>query len=138
MRIKKFTKDIRLPERQHETDAGLDCYLPESFTIKPFETICIGLGFGIEVPQGYATMFIPRSSTAIKGLICQTSVVDCSYQGEVHLILTNCSTNTYTFNKNERVVSMITYKYLDSPLEEISDFSIKTKRGKKGLGSTGQ
>lgn len=137
MKIKKFRDDVRLPERKHETDGGLDCYIPDGFTIKPFETVCLGLGFGIEVPKGYATMFIPRSSTTTKGLICQTSIVDNGYQGEVHLILTNCSLNTFTFNKDDRIVSMITYKYLEEGLEEVQEFTEITARGTNGLGSSG-
>ena len=138
MKIKKFIEDVELPKRKHETDGGLDCYLPESFTIRPLETVCIGLGFGIEVPKGYATMFIPRSSIASKGLICQTSIVDNGYQGEVHLILTNASNQTFSFNKNDRLVSMITYKYLEDGLEEVKDFTEVTERGANGLGSTGE
>lgn len=137
MKIKKFINDIKLPTRSHSTDAGLDCYLPEGFVINPFETKCIGLGFGIEVPKDYAAMFVPRSSTAKKGLICQTSIVDCGYTGEVHLIITNCSNNTFYFEKNERLVSLITYKYLNEEFEEVSEFA-ETERGENGLGSSGK
>ena len=138
MKIKKFNPDVQLPKRNHLTDGGLDCYMPEPFTIYPMETKCIGLGFGIEVPPGWATMFIPRSSIACKGLICQTSIVDNGYQGEVHLILTNCSNQSYHFEKNDRLVSMITYQYLTEDLEEIEEFSEETSRGNSGLGSSGK
>lgn len=138
MKIKKFREDVILPKRKHTTDGGLDCFIPENFTIKPFETVCLGLGFGIEVPKGFATMFIPRSSIAKKGLICQTSIVDCGYQGECHLLLTNCSTETFTFEKDDRLVSMITYKYLEDELEEVEEFEGQTERGNKGLGSSGK
>lgn len=137
MKIKKFVEDVQLPKRKYETDGGLDCFIPNSFIIKPFETLCLGLGFGIEVPKGYATMFIPRSSIAKKGLIIQTSIVDNGYQGECHLIITNCSNNTYSFEKNDRLCSMITYKYLEENLEEVKDFTEITERGNNGLGSSG-
>ncbi len=80
---------------------------------------------------------IKTFSTTTKGLICQTSIVDCGYQGPVHLILTNCSVNTFTFNKDDRLVSMITYKYLEDDLEEVVEFTEKTDRGTNGLGSSG-
>lgn len=137
MKIKKFREDVILPQRKHETDGGLDCFMPKGFEIKPFETLCLGLGFGIEVPKGYATMFIPRSSIAKKGLIIQTSIVDCGYQGETHLLITNCSLETFKFEKNDRLCSMITYKYLEDELEEVEEFVGKTERGNKGLGSSG-
>ena len=137
MKIKKFREDVKLPVRKHETDGGLDCFNPDAFDLAPFETKTLGLGFGIVVPKGYATMFIPRSSTATKGLICQTSIVDNGYQGEVHLIITNCSNQNFHFNKDDRLVSMITYKYLEEGLEEIEEYTEKTERGNNGLGSTG-
>lgn len=137
MKIKKFVKDVKLPSKSHDTDAGLDCYLPEGFTIEPFETKCIGLGFGILVPKNHASMFVPRSSTAKKGLICQTSIVDCGYTGEVHLIITNCSNNHYSFEKNDRLVSLITYNYLNEEFEEVEEFP-QTERGNNGLGSSGK
>ena len=138
MNIKKFRDDVILPKKKYNTDGGFDCYIPDAFQIAPLETICIGLGFGVEVPKGYATMFIPRSSTTKKGLICQTSIVDNGYQGEVHLIITNCSNTVYSFEKNDRLVSMITYKYLDEELVEIDEFKEDSERKDNGLGSTGK
>ena len=138
MKIKKIISDVKLPKKAYSTDCGLDCFLPEEITIEPGETKCVGLGFGIEVPTGYATMFIPRSSTAKKGLIIQTSVVDCGYKGEVHLIITNASRISYHFNKDDRLCSMITYKILEEELEEVKNFNSDSERGENGLGSTGK
>ena len=136
MKIKKY-KDIKLPTKSHLDDAGYDVYIPEMFEIQPFETVCIGLGFGVLIPKGYAGMLVPRSSAAKRGLISQTQIIDCGYTGEIHLILTNCSNSTFIFDKNDRVVSLVVYKYLDEELTVVDEFP-RTKRGSNGLGSSGK
>lgn len=138
MKFKKFREDVKTPIRKHSTDGGLDVFMPETFSIQPFETLCLGLGFGIEVPKGYATMLIPRSSIAKKGIISQTQIIDSGYQGEIHLIITNCSNNTYVFEKDDRLVSLITYKYLEEDMEEVENFTEISERGTNGLGSSGK
>ena len=120
----------KLPKKSHELDCGLDCFTIESFDISPLETKTIGLGFSVEIPEGYAGMLIPRSSIAKRGLICQTSIIDPGYTGEVHLIITNCSNNTYHFNENDRIVSLVLYNILNPILNPLND------RGSNGLGST--
>lgn len=125
-----FINAKKLPKKSHDLDCGLDCFTIEPFSIEPLETKTIGLGFSVEIPEGYAGMLVPRSSIAKKGLICQTSIIDPGYTGEVHLIITNCSNNTYHFNENDRIVSLIVYNILNPILNPIND------RGSNGLGST--
>lgn len=137
MQIKKFKENIQLPKKAYPNDCGLDCFLPERIIIEPQQTLCVGLGFGIDVPDGFATMFVPRSSIALKGLIVQTQIVDCGYKGEIHLIITNASKTVYHFNKNDRLCSMVTYKILQEDFEEVKEFSFNSQRGENGLGSSG-
>lgn len=133
----KLLKNIQLPKKSHLPDSGLDCFMPESFELKPFETKTIGLGIGIQVPEGFAGMLVPRSSIAEKGLIIQTSIIDPDYTGEIHLIITNCSNNTIHIDKNQRVCSLVIYNTLNVRLDVVYEFE-NTERGSSGLGSTGK
>ena len=54
------------PFRPHENDAGADVYIPFDCTLKPGDIIKIPLGFGLEIPDGYAGYVFPRSSLAVK------------------------------------------------------------------------
>lgn len=137
MKIKLFNKNTPLPKKSHLPDAGADLFLPEGFTINPLETLTIGLGLGVAIPEGFCGMIIPRSSIAEKGLIIQTAVIDTDYTGEIHLIITNCSNNIYTFEKGARVCSLICLSILNFYLEVVNELP-KTERGDKGLGSTGE
>lgn len=136
MKIKLF-KEVKLPTKSHQSDCGLDLYLPEDVEILPFKTVVIGLGIGIQVPEGFAGMIVPRSSTAKKGLICQTSIIDPGYNGEIHLIITNCSNDNFSFKKGDRLGSLIIYSILNPYLEEVKEFE-KSERGEGRFGSSGQ
>ena len=67
--------DFGLPEnhrplRSHANDAGADVYMPFDCTLEPGGIAKIPLGFGLEVPDGYAAYVFPRSSLAAKGVVC--------------------------------------------------------------------
>ena len=51
------------PYRPHGNDAGADVYMPYDCTLQPGEITKIPLGFGIEVPDGFAGYVFPRSQT---------------------------------------------------------------------------
>ena len=60
-------EESRLPYRPHGNDAGADVYMPYGCILKPGDVEKVPLGFGIEVPDGYAGYVFPRSSMAAKG-----------------------------------------------------------------------
>lgn len=136
MKIKLF-KNVQLPKKSHLPDCGLDCFMPESFELKPLETKTIGLGIGIQVPEGFAGMLVPRSSIAEKGLIIQTSIIDPDYTGEIHLIITNCSNNVVKIEEKQRICSLVIYNVLNVRLDVVNEFE-NTERGSHGLGSSGK
>ena len=70
-----MTKE-QTPYRPHGNDAGADVYMPFDCTIEPGEIEKIPLGFGIEVPDGYAGYVFPRTSMAVKGLVCELPPID--------------------------------------------------------------
>ena len=71
------------PYRPHGNDAGADVYLPYDCTLQPGEIAKIPLGFGLEIPDGYAGYIFPRTSMAVKGLVCELPPVDSGYRGEM-------------------------------------------------------
>ena len=132
-----LNEGIRLPQKSHLPDVGLDLFLPQDISIKPLETVTIPLGIRISVPEGFAGMLVPRSSIADKGLIIQTAVIDPDYTGEIHLIITNCSQRTWNLEKDFRVCSLIVYSVLNCRLDIVDHLEV-TNRGENGLGSTGK
>ena len=76
--------ESRRPFRPHGNDAGADVYMPYDCTLQPGEIAKVPLGFGIEVPDGYAGFVFPRTSMAIKGLVCELPPVDSGYRDYYH------------------------------------------------------
>lgn len=137
MKIKIFKDGTKLPKKSHLPDSGLDIFMPEGFELDTLETKTIGLGIGVAIPEGHAGMLVPRSSIADMGLLVQTSIIDPDYTGEIHLIITNCSKNKITVEKDARVCSLVVYTVLNPYLEIVDKFE-QTERGTNGLGSTGK
>lgn len=136
MKLVKLGKQTKIPVKAHLPDTGLDIFIPEAFEIEAFETKTIGLSLKVAIPEGFAGMLAPRSSIAEKGLIIQTSIIDPDYTGEIHLIVTNCSTKRQTIQKDARLCSLVVYSVLNPYLELVDELP-STERGENGLGSSG-
>lgn len=122
------------PFRPHGNDAGADVYMPYDCTLKPGEIAKVPLGFGIEVPDGFAGYVFPRSSMAVKGLVCELPPVDSGYRGEIHAIISNVSNKEQTIKKDTRVGQLVI-----TPIV-IADFVADKgeERGTGAFGSTGE
>ena len=119
--------DFGLPEnhrplRSHANDAGADVYMPFDCTLEPGGIAKIPLGFGLEVPDGYAAYVFPRSSLAAKGVVCELPPVD------------NVGNEARTLPKDSRIGQLIIMPVV------IADFvnDLGGKRGKGAFGSTGK
>lgn len=123
-----------LPRRAHENDAGADVYSTVSTVIAPNAVAKIPLGFGLEVPNGYAAFIFPRSGMSAQGITAELPPIDSGYRGEVHAILTNNGHRHYTVNKGDRVGQLVILPCI------IADFITEdiAQRGENAFGSTGK
>lgn len=67
------------PYRPHGNDAGADVYLPYDCTLQPGEIAKIPLGFGLEIPDGYA---MGCKAIVVKGGHHIGNAVDVLFNGE--------------------------------------------------------
>ncbi|MCI8527009.1 MAG: deoxyuridine 5'-triphosphate nucleotidohydrolase [Oscillospiraceae bacterium] len=114
--------------------SGADVYMPYDCTLQPGEIAKIPLGFGIEVPDGYAGYVFPRTSMAVKGLVCELPPVDSGYRGEIHAIISNVSSKPQELSEGFRVGQLVITPVV------IADFvsELGELRGTGGFGSTGK
>ena len=129
----------RLPERKHPEDAGADVYALEETWVWPHETVCIGLGFGTEIPEGYVGFILPRSSMAKNGVVAQAVPVDAGYRGELHAIITNYGKEKYKIEPGDRIAQLVVVPCQTWSFNWIwpSEAS-ETGRGAGAFGSTGR
>lgn len=140
--IKKINENAKIPSRGSEQAAGYDlfaCLDCEKITINPHETVKIGTGLSIEIPEGYFGGIFARSGIATKNGLRPANCVgiaDSDYRGEYIVSLHNDSETVQTITQNERIAQLVVLPYLPVVFEEVNELS-KTKRADGGFGSTG-
>lgn len=122
------------PFRAHDNDAGADVYAMKGYYLDPQETVKIPLGFGLELPDGYAAFVFPRSSLSACGIVCELPPIDSGYRGEIHAIVTNNSDNPFTIFEGDRIGQLVIVPVI------ICDFVIEhgEPRGDGAFGSSGR
>ncbi len=142
-----FTKTtkVKSPVRGHETDAGIDFFVPDDFkktSLKPGEDILIDAGIKVVVPKGYALILKEKSGVATKRkLTLGASVIDSDYRGNIHIHLFNNGTKSQTIEAGDKITQGIVMPIsLCTPTEisntDFATFEV-TERGDGGFGSTG-
>ena len=138
------TKEVKSPVRGHDTDAGIDFFIPEDFesvTLRPNEDVCIDSGIKVIVPKGYALIFKEKSGVALKKkLIIGACVVDSDYRGVVHLHLFNNGISDITLEAGDKITQGLVVPISLCKPEEITEEEYNTydtERGEGGFGSTG-
>jgi|TARA_R110002020_G_scaffold82359_6_gene203841 dUTP pyrophosphatase len=144
MKITKI-KDVKTPTRANTTDAGVDFFIPNDYTgktdLSPGESCFIPSGIKVNVPEGYALIAFNKSGVATKkGLHVGACVVDCGYQGELHINLTNVSAEDQTIAAGDKIVQFVLLPLGDPAIELVEEnnlYESVSTRGEGGFGSSG-
>ena len=142
IQVKKLNDHAQLPTRGSAYAAGYDLYacLDEAIEIKAGETVKVGTGLSIAVPEGYFGAIFARSGLAAKEGLRPANcvgVADSDYRGEYIVALHNDSNVTRTVTPNERIAQLVIMPFLSVTFEEAQELD-ETERGAGGFGSTGK
>lgn len=142
IKIKKLTDTAKTPTRGSEHAAGYDLYadVKEDVQIKPHETVKIGTGLAMEIPDGYFGAIFARSGLAAKEGLRPANCVgvcDSDYRGEYIVAIHNDSEETRTVTAGERIAQLVVMPYLPVTFDEVAELT-DTNRGEGGFGSTGK
>ncbi len=133
--------DMKLPERAHETDSGLDLTLMKVIE-KREDVFFFDTGVSVEAPDGYYTELFPRSSIYKHDFMMVNSVgiIDHGYRGSLFMPM------RYLGDENgksaaealvgHRIGQLILRRIEPCRIEVVSELSL-TERGGKGFGSSG-
>lgn len=128
----KIQANVNL-KRKHEYDAGIDIPFSTEVILAPKETTVVNTMVRVAIPRGMLGMLISRSSAAKKGLIVAMSPIDSGYTGDIHVIVSNTSNNTYKFLPGEAIAQIVV---MPCTLVELTAGSIDDDRGNGAFGST--
>ena len=132
IKIKIVDSRIRMEEIGYKSDgaAAIDIYaLPtKNGYFDGYKT-----GIAVEIPEGYAGIIVPRSSTGIKGYTIKNTigVIDSDYRGEIKLHL------FIPVTQKIRIAQMLIMPCPQFNIEFVESLS-ETERGEGGFGSTGK
>ena len=142
IQVKKLRENAILPTRGSAYAAGYDLYaaIDEDTVIGAGETVKIGTGLSIAVPEGYFGAIFARSGLAAKEGLRPANcvgVADSDYRGEYIVALHNDSAVSRTVTPGERIAQLVVMPFLSVEFEEAETLD-ETARGVGGFGSTGK
>lgn len=139
--VAKLSPEGRLPTRAHEGDAGLDLYASEQAHIGPGERWSVGTGVGVEIPEGYAGLVLPRSGLAREhgiSLVNSPGLIDSGYRGELRvLLLNNDPAETFRVTTGDRIAQLVLVPIALATPVEVESLA-DSVRGGGGFGSSGR
>jgi len=135
MKIKLIEfEGFKAPTRAHYNDAGADVYAKKRTILFGNSTEKIPLGFGVEIPNGFMGLVLPRSGLSSKGIFTQAAPIDSGYRGEIHAITTNTTSPKYIIEEGDRIGQLVIIPIV------LADFTTEDleNRGNQGFASTGK
>ena len=140
VKINKVKANAQIPVYSSASAAGADLYYcGEEVVIHPSQTVMLGTGIAMEIPEGYVGLVFARSGLACKSGLApanKVGVIDSDYRGEIKVALHNHSTQEKTVGTGERIAQIVITPYLKCDFEE-GELS-SSERGIGGFGSTGK
>lgn len=139
-------RDVKLPQRAHDEDAGYDFFVPNDFapyTLLPGNDVLIPSGIKVIVPKGYALVAHNKSGVATKLKLGHgAEVCDEGYAGEVHIHLVNHGSDAVIIKPGMKVIQFLLLEVGKQVVIEIGNDEYEKRmeqytRGANGFGSTG-
>lgn len=130
-------KGAHTPERAHDTDAGIDIKALGGYAIFPHDSQVIKTGVHVQLPHGYAGLFISKSGLNIKHDITSTGLIDEGYTGELIVNLYNHGRDIYRVHDGDKITQLVIIPVAYEPIEVVDSID-GGERGDGGFGSTGR
>lgn len=125
--------NIQPPFAAHYNDAGCDVRVIEDIIIPSGEVTKVALGFGLEIPNGYMGLILPRSGLNSKGITVLFSPIDSGYRGCLYANIYNTTEASVSFKAGDRIGQLVIIPCVIANYAwELGD-----ERGAGGFGSTG-
>ena len=126
-----------LPQRAHETDAGLDLRTPVDAYVRAGGSTVIDTGVHIQLPPGTVGMLKSKSGLNTKDGIVSEGVIDEGYTGTILVKLYNHGTEAKQFSQGDKITQLVVLPVLYVKVEQVEEIQ-GGDRGDNGFGSTGR
>ena len=126
-----------IPERAHNTDAGLDLKSPICIEIPARSSAVIDTGVHVDLPIGTVGFLKSKSGLNVNHDITSDGVIDVGYTGSIKVKLYNHGIIPYQVLRGDKITQLVVVE-CHFPAVEIVEELDGTERGNKGFGSTGR
>lgn len=126
-----------LPQRAHDTDAGLDLRTPVDAYVRAGGSTVIDTGVHIQLPPGTVGMLKSKSGLNVKAGIVSEGVIDEGYTGTILVKLYNHGTEAKQFARGDKISQLVVLPVLYVKVEQTEKIQ-GGDRGDGGFGSTGR
>lgn len=126
-----------LPQRAHDTDAGLDLRTPVDAYVRAGGSTVIDTGVHIQLPPGTVGMLKSKSGLNTKDGIVSEGVIDEGYTGTILVKLYNHGTEAKQFARGDKITQLVVLPVLYVKVEQTEEIQ-GGDRGDGGFGSTGR
>ena len=115
----------------------------EKIWLKPGESIMIPSGIKMKVPEGHALAFMNKSGVGAKKQLDRLAeLVDCDYEGEVHINIVNNGTIAQCICAGDKIIQGVVIPVNFAIPEEVENEEVlfensTSERKLGGFGSTG-
>jgi len=139
IKIKKLSDNVKIPKKSTKGSAGFDVFLPGAIGwIYPNEVRKIGLGFALEMPEGWECQIRQRSgmSGLYPGYLSNSvGTIDSDYRDEVAILFWNNSDKKIRFDSGTKIAQLVFKEVPEVKLSLVKELSDTNRKG--GFGSTG-
>ncbi|MGE0217703.1 dUTP diphosphatase [Mycolicibacterium sp.] len=143
--VVRLDRDLPLPSRAHDGDAGVDLYSAQDVELAPGERALVPTGVAVAIPFGMVGLVHPRSGLAARvglSIVNSPGTIDAGYRGEIKVSLINLDPKTpILVRRGDRIAQLIVQRVELPELVEVTSFDeaglSDTTRGDGGHGSSG-
>ena len=143
--VVRLDRNLPLPSRAHDGDAGVDLYSAQDVELAPGERVLVSTGVAVAIPCGMVGLVHPRSGLAARvglSIVNSPGTIDAGYRGEIKVALINLDPGTpIVVRRGDRIAQLLVQRVELPELVEVTSFDeaglADTTRGDGGHGSSG-
>lgn len=137
-KIKILNEKAKVPARATNGAAGYDVVAVSERFDMIHNFVEYGLGFSIEVPEGYEAVIRPRSSISDKDqlLINSPATIDSDYRGEIKLRFKPLRMPARKYKVGDAIAQILIQKVENVQFEVVTEELTSTARDTGSFGST--
>ena len=143
--VVRLDRDLPMPSRAHDGDAGVDLYSALDVELAPGQRALVPTGIAVAIPHGMVGLVHPRSGLAARvglSIVNSPGTIDAGYRGEIKVALINLDLETpIVVHRGDRIAQLLVQRVELPELVEVTSFDeaglADTSRGDGGHGSSG-